>query len=99
MRTLSLVFLSVPDILCIFLHIHISHALIFYFHLLCHCPCLTAKQNCRENQRPHYHFFVSMLTCLSRHNFCNPITVAFNIANLRCISLSHLPSFYISDLS
>src|SRR6218665_704239 len=30
MRTLSLVFLSVHDILCIFLHIHISHALIFF---------------------------------------------------------------------
>src|SRR6218665_3348248 len=29
MRTLSLVFFSVHDILCIFLHIHISHALIF----------------------------------------------------------------------
>src|SRR6218665_634473 len=29
-RTLSLVFLSVHDILCIFLHIHISHALIFF---------------------------------------------------------------------
>src|SRR6218665_1145263 len=28
MRTLSLVFFSVHDILCIFLHIHISHALI-----------------------------------------------------------------------
>src|SRR6218665_3054480 len=30
MRTLSLVFFSVHDILCIFLHIHISHALIFF---------------------------------------------------------------------
>src|SRR6218665_1016369 len=29
-RTLSLVFFSVHDILCIFLHIHISHALIFF---------------------------------------------------------------------
>src|SRR6218665_3980798 len=40
-RTLSLVFFSVHDILCIFLHIHISHALIF-FHLLWHCPRLTS---------------------------------------------------------
>src|SRR6218665_553408 len=30
MRTLSLVFSSVHDILCIFLHIHTSHALIFF---------------------------------------------------------------------
>src|SRR6218665_3570628 len=30
MCTLSLVFFSVHDILCIFLHIHISHALIFF---------------------------------------------------------------------
>src|SRR6218665_3613703 len=30
MRTLSLVFFSVHDMLCIFLHIHISHALIFF---------------------------------------------------------------------
>src|SRR6218665_1581022 len=29
-RTLSLVFFSVHDILCILLHIHISHALIFF---------------------------------------------------------------------
>src|SRR6218665_308156 len=30
MRTLSLIFVSVHDSLCIFLHIHISHALIFF---------------------------------------------------------------------
>src|SRR6218665_1561579 len=30
MRTLSLVFFSVHDIHCTFLHIHISHALIFF---------------------------------------------------------------------
>src|SRR6218665_3185650 len=30
MRTLALAFFSVHDILCIFLHIHISHALIFF---------------------------------------------------------------------
>src|SRR6218665_1728935 len=30
MHTLSLFFFSVHDILCIFLHIHISHALIFF---------------------------------------------------------------------
>src|SRR6218665_2995306 len=49
MRTLSLVFFSVHNILCIFLHIHISHALIFFFHFLCHCPRLTVIQNCQEN--------------------------------------------------
>src|SRR6218665_3976317 len=42
-------------------------------------------------------FFVFMLTCLSRHNFSNPIIVAFPIATLRFISLSHLPSFSTSD--
>src|SRR6218665_1488086 len=94
--TLSLVFFSVHDILCFFLHIHISHALIF-FHFLCHCPRLTAIQNCWENYCSHYPFFVSMLMCLSRHNFSNPIIVAFPIASLRFISLSHLPSFSTSD--
>src|SRR6218665_3778044 len=50
MRTLSLVFFPVHDILCIFLHIHISHALIFFpiFFVIVHV-CLTAIQNCREN--------------------------------------------------
>src|SRR6218665_1434257 len=38
-----------------------------------------------------------MLTCLSRHNFSNPIIVAFPIATLRFISVSHLPSFSTSD--
>src|SRR6218665_1905375 len=38
-----------------------------------------------------------MLTCLSRYNFSNPIIVAFPIATLRFISLSHLPSFSTSD--
>src|SRR6218665_2997225 len=38
-----------------------------------------------------------MLTCLSCHNFSNPIIVAFPIATLRFISLSHLPSFSTSD--
>src|SRR6218665_2057119 len=35
---------------------------------------------------------VSMLTYLSCHYFSNPINVAFPIANLRFISLSHLAS-------
>src|SRR6218665_2108614 len=48
MRTLSSVFFSV-FFLCIFLHIHISHAVDLFFHFLCHCPHLTAIQNCREN--------------------------------------------------
>src|SRR5688572_7472193 len=34
MRTQSLVLFSIHDILCIFLHIHISHALIFFFIFL-----------------------------------------------------------------
>src|SRR6218665_1862963 len=38
-----------------------------------------------------------MLTCLSRHNFSNPITVAFPIATLRFISLSHISSISASD--
>src|SRR6218665_3141755 len=38
-----------------------------------------------------------MLACLSRHNFSNPIIVAFPIAILHFISLSHLPSFSTSD--
>src|SRR6218665_3634500 len=38
-----------------------------------------------------------MLTCLSRHNFSNPIIVAFPIATLHFISLLHLPSFSTSD--
>src|SRR6218665_3621193 len=49
MHTLSLVFFSVHDILCIFLQIHISHALVF-FSIFFHCPRLAAIQNCRENQ-------------------------------------------------
>src|SRR6218665_552108 len=68
-----------------------------FFHFLCHCPRLTAIQDCRKNQCPHYPFFVFMLTCLSRHNFSNPIIVAFPIATLHFISLSHLPSFSTSD--
>src|SRR6218665_1678891 len=48
MRTLSLVFFSVHDILCIFLHIHISHALIFFPFSLS-LSTLTAIQNCPKN--------------------------------------------------
>src|SRR6218665_1414249 len=96
MRTLSLVFFSAHDILCIFLQIHISHALIF-FHFCCHCPRLTAIQNCRGNQYPYYPFFVFMLTCLSRHNFFKPIIVAFPIVTLYFTSLAHFPSFSTYD--
>src|SRR6218665_4132958 len=46
-RTFSLVFFSIHEILCIFLHIHISHALIF-FPFFCHCPRLTAIQLSRR---------------------------------------------------
>src|SRR6218665_1141320 len=59
MRTLSLVFFSVHDILCIFLHIHISHALIF-FHFLCHCPRLTAIQDCRKKSL-WYELFIKLI--------------------------------------
>src|SRR6218665_1022190 len=97
MRTLSLVFFSVHDILCIFLHIHISHALIFFsiFFVIVHVsqPYRTVgKINVLTIL-----FFVSMLTCLSCHNFSNPIIVAFPIATLCFISLAHLPSFSTSD--
>src|SRR6218665_3336488 len=97
MRTLSFVFFSVHDILFIFLHIHISHALIFFsiFFVIVHIsqPYRTVGKIsvliilC----------FVFMLTCLSRHNFSNPIIVAFPITPLRFIFLSHLPSFSTSD--
>src|SRR6218665_3184891 len=56
MRTLSLVFFSVHDILCIFLHIRISHALIFFsiFFVIVHvcvvetlntCVCVCSKRH------------------------------------------------------
>src|SRR6218665_1255830 len=87
LRTLSLVFFSIPDILCIFLHIYISHALIFFpiFFVIVHIS------------QPYRTFSVSMFACLSLHNFSNSIIVAFPIANLRLISLSGLPSFSTSD--
>src|SRR6218665_3693802 len=97
MRTLSLVFFSVHDILCIFLHIHISHALIFLsiFFVIVHVshPYRTVEKISVLTIL----FFMFMLTCLSRHNFSNPIIVAFPIATLHFISLSHLPSFSTSD--
>src|SRR6218665_3457669 len=97
MRTLSLVFFSVHDILCIFLDIHISHALIFFsiFFVIVHVshPYRTVGKISVLTIL----FFVSMLTCLSLHNISNPIIVAFPIATLRFISLSHLPSFSTSD--
>src|SRR6218665_462856 len=97
MRTLSLVFFSVHDILCIFLHIHISYALIFFsiFFVIVHVsqPYRTVGKISVLTIL----FCVSMLTCLSHHNFSNPLIVAFPIATLRFISLSHLPSFSTSD--
>src|SRR6218665_1497888 len=107
MHTLSLVFFSVHDVLCIFLNIHISHALIFFSILF---VIVHVSQPYRTFGKISVHaisvvssayltilFFVSMLTCLSRHKFSHPIIVAFPIATLRFISLSHLPSFSTSD--
>src|SRR6218665_161691 len=74
-----------------------SHMHCSFFHFLCHCPRLTAIQNCRENQCPYYPFFVFMLTCLSRHNFFKPIIVAFPIVTLYFTSLAHFPSFSTYD--
>src|SRR6218665_1597966 len=92
MRTLSLV----HDILCIFLHIHISHALIFFPFSLS-LSTSHSHTELLEKLMFSLSFFVSMLTCLSCNNFSNPIIVAFPIATLRFISLSHLPSFSTSD--
>src|SRR6218665_3611794 len=97
MRTLSLVFFSVHDILCIFLHIHISHALIFFFIFFVIVHVTQPYRTVGKINVLTILFFVSMLTCLSCHNFSNPIIVAFPIATLRFISLSHLPSFSTSD--
>src|SRR6218665_2975310 len=75
MHTLSLVFFSVHGILCIFLHI--SHAFIFFsiFFVIFHVsqPYRTVGKISVLTIL----FCVSMLTCLSRHNFSNPIIVAF----------------------
>src|SRR6218665_1455196 len=67
MRTLSLVFFSVHDILCIFLHIHISHVLICFsiFFVIVHVsqPYRTVgKIKCS-----HYPFF-----CVYAHVFVLP---------------------------
>src|SRR6218665_928683 len=76
------------DILCIFLHIHISHALIFFsiFFVIVHVsqPYRTVGKISVLTIL----FLVSILTCLSRHNFSNPIIVAFPIAIHCFISLS-----------
>src|SRR6218665_422093 len=86
--TLSLVFFFIHDILCIFLYIHISHALVFFsiFFVIVHVsqPYRTVGKISVLTIL----FFVFMLTCLSRHNFSNPIIVAFPIATLCFISLS-----------
>src|SRR6218665_26244 len=93
-HTLSLVFFSVHDILSIFLHIHISHALIF---CLCHCPHLKPYKTVVKISDHTILLFVAMLMCLSRPIVSSPIIVAFPIAILRFISLSHLSSFSTSD--
>src|SRR6218665_19735 len=97
MRTLSLVFFSVHDILCIFLHIHISHALIFFsiFFVIVHVsqPYITVGKISVLTIL----FFVCMFLCLYRYNFFNQIIVAFPIATVCFISLSHLPSFSTSN--
>src|SRR5688572_5367695 len=69
MRTPSFVFFSIQDILSIFLHIHISQALIFFlrFFVIVHVsqPYSTVgKINALTSS-----FFVSILTCLSLHIF------------------------------
>src|SRR6218665_2059403 len=65
MRTLSLVFFSVHDILCIFLHIHISRALIFFsiFFVIVHVS--QSYGTVRKISVLTILFFVFMLTCLS----------------------------------
>ena len=73
--TLSLVF-SVHDILCIFLHI--SRALIvFPFPLSLSTSHSRAELSGKSVSSALLAilFFVCMLTCLSRHNFSNPIIV------------------------
>src|SRR6218665_3893078 len=87
-RTLSLVFFSTHDVLCIFLHIHISHALIAFQISLSLSPSHSHTKLSGKSVTSRS-FFGSMLTCLSRHNFSSPIIVAFPIATLRFISLSH----------
>src|SRR6218665_1139775 len=84
-RTLSLVFFSVHDILCIFLHIHIPHALIFFSIFFVTVHVSQPYRTVGKISVLTIFFFVFMLTCLSRHNFSNPIIVAFAIAT---------PSFY-----
>src|SRR6218665_2424648 len=91
-RTLSLVFFPVHDTLFIFLHILISHSMIFLsiFFAIVHVsqPYRTVGKVSVLTI-----LFVSMLTCLSGHNFSNPIIVAFPIATLRFVSFFLLPSF------
>src|ERR1700733_14447804 len=96
-RTSSFVFFSIHDILCIFLHIHISHALIFFskFFVIVHVSQpynIVGKIIALISL-----FFVFTLTCLSFHIFSIPIIAAFPIAILRFISISHFPSFSITD--
>src|SRR6218665_1832520 len=82
MRTLSLVFFSVHYILCIFLHIHISHALIFFPFSL-------------SLSTSHSHTELSFFSCLCSR-VCLAITFLIQLL-YRFISLSHLPSFSTSD--
>src|SRR3984885_8958132 len=95
-RTSSFVFFSIHYILCIFLHIHILQALIFFskFFVIVHVsqPYNTVGKIIALTSL----FLVSMLTCLS-YIFSIPVFAAFPIATLRFISISHFPSFSITD--
>src|SRR6202046_1376251 len=71
-RTSSFVFFSIHDILCIFLHIHISQALIFFskFFVIVHVS--QPYNTVGKIIAPTSLFLVSMLTCLSFHIFSIP---------------------------
>src|SRR5688572_18393548 len=97
LRTQSLVLFSVHDILSIFLHIHISQALIFFsiFLVIVHdsLPYVIIGMIRALTSL----FFVSILTFLSFHIFSMPFIAVFPNATLRLISRSHFPSLSITD--
>src|ERR1043165_1657719 len=75
MCTESLVLFSIHDILCIFLHMYISHALIFFliFLVIVHVSLpyvIVGMIRAFSNL-----FFVSILTCMSFHIFSRPFVV------------------------
>src|ERR1043165_9891812 len=88
MRTELLVLFSIHDILCIFLHIYISHALIFFFIFLVIVHVSLPYVIVGMIRAFTNLFFVSILTCLSFHIFSKPFIVAFPIATLRFISIT-----------